>query len=232
MKRKNSIFSTIALFCAFLLMSSLPLPVAEAASFSVSKTNVTFENGKSTTITINASTHTGRLDIVSSNPNIAVVDESNLWVENNSKKITITAKSPGSAKITIKGELYDYATEEEKLYTETITVNVTKATSDSINSGANSSGTTNNNQTSNSEEIQQDIVSEEIVEPIVEEALPEENTIQEIDEINAEFQESASSTTQENKSSNGKILIIGAVTLVATLTIGIGIIASKKILRK
>ena len=86
--------------------------MAQAASFTISKSNLKIENGKSSTITINAPTHTGRLDIVSSNLGVATVSESNLWVENNSKTITISAKSAGSATITIKGELYDASTDE------------------------------------------------------------------------------------------------------------------------
>jgi len=304
MKRKNNIFSTIALFCAIIIMTALPLPVAEAANFSVSKTNVSIENGKSTTITINASTHTGRLDITSSNSNVATVDITNLWVENNSKTITISAKSTGSAKITIQGELFDESTNEEKMFTQTINVNVTKASS-----GSSSGGTTNNNQTSNpgtsnsgtsnsgnqssgtsnsgnlnagtssgkpssntnsntssssstsnkkpsssniqnnnssitsnsSESIQQAPISEEVVEPIAEQALPQEEIVQEDvikEETNAELQESASviieeiDSKQEDNNSAGKIIIMGAITLVAILTIGSGIVASKKILRK
>ena len=159
-RRKGNIITSIALILALVTISLLPLPVAHAANFSVSKSNVSIENGKSSTITINAPTHTGRLDIVSSNSGIATVSESSLWVENNSKTITISAKSIGTTTITIKGELYDASAEEEGSFSKTINVTVTKAAnSGGGNTGGTSSGnqgsgvtgtTTNTNQGSNS----------------------------------------------------------------------------------
>ena len=91
MKRKKSnLIMNLALICALTIIAVLPLPVAEAANLGISKTNVSLETGKDTTITISAVTHTGRLDIISSNVNVATVSESSLWVENNSKTITIS----------------------------------------------------------------------------------------------------------------------------------------------
>ena len=147
-KRKNNIIWTLTLISALIIITLLPLPVAEAASFTVSKTNISLENGKSSTITINAPTHTGRLDITSSNSGVASSSESSLWVENNSKTITISAKSAGTAVITIKGELYDSSTESEETFTKTINVSVSKGTTSGSNNttGGNTSGSTNGNQ--------------------------------------------------------------------------------------
>lgn len=144
-KRKNNLIPTIILICAIVIIASLPLPIAQAANFTVSKSNISIENGKTSTITINAPTHTGRIDISTSDSNVATVSTSNLWVEENSKTITISAKSIGTATITIKGELYDSSTEEETEYTKTVKVTVTKAVSSESN---NSSGTSNGNQSS------------------------------------------------------------------------------------
>lgn len=142
MRRKKRIITTLTLVSAIIIMTVLPLPKVEAASFTVSKSNVSIENGKNSTITINAPTHTGRLDIVSSNSSVAVVSENSLWVENNSKTITISAKNVGNAIITIKGELFDASTEEESTFSKTINVTVTKvATSGSTNTGNSSNGT-------------------------------------------------------------------------------------------
>ena len=150
MKRKKAnVFKNVALICALTLIALLPLPIAEAASFTVSKTNVTLDAGESTTITISASTHTGRIDIISSNPSVAEVKEKGLWVENNSKTITISAKSAGTAKITIKGELFDAATDEEREYSQTVNVTVKAANSNSNTTGGTQSGS-NSNQGSNS----------------------------------------------------------------------------------
>lgn len=143
-KRKNSIITTLALICAIIMITLLPLPIAEAANFTVSKSNVSIENGKSSTITIKAPTHTGRIDIVSSNSNVATVSDSSLWLENNSKTITISAKSVGSATITIKGELYDESIGEEAEYSRTINVTVTKVpnSSNTDSAGNNAGGST------------------------------------------------------------------------------------------
>ena len=149
-KRKNNIITSIALIFAIILMTLLPLPVAHAANFSVSKSNISMEVGKTSTITINAPTHTGRLDINSSNSGIATTNENNLWVENNSKTITISAKSAGTATITISGELYDSSTETEEKFSKTIKVTITKpVVSDSTNTSGsnNSNGTATGNNT-------------------------------------------------------------------------------------
>lgn len=155
MKRKSNIVTTLALVFSILVIMLLPLPVAQAANFTVSKSNVSIENGKDSTITINAPTHTGRLDIVSSNSAVATVNSSNLWVENNSKTIVISAKGVGTATITIKGELYDSSTDTEEDFSKTINVTVTKSSSSGqtntggTSGGTQSGGTTNNNQSSN-----------------------------------------------------------------------------------
>jgi len=157
-RRRNNLITSIALICAILMITILPLPVAEAANFTVSKSNVSLETGKSSTITINAPTHTGRINITSSNSVVATVSDSSLWVENDSKTITITAKSSGIATITIRGELYDSSADEENEFVRTVNVTVTKAsTSGSTITGGNSNGnagsstsgsTSNNNQSS------------------------------------------------------------------------------------
>lgn len=155
-KRKNNTITSIALIFAIILMALLPLPVAHAANFSVSKSNISIETGKTSTITINAPTHTGRLDINSSNSGIAITNEKNLWVENNSKTITISAKSAGTATITISGELYDSSTEKEEKFSKTVKVTVTKPvvlestnTSGNNNSTGTTENTTNTNQKPN-----------------------------------------------------------------------------------
>lgn len=123
MKKNINIIITV-IIAAILIM--LPIQKAEAASFTVSNSSVTLDIEKSTTITINALTHTGRINITSSNSNVASVNTNSIWVENNSQSITIAAKSEGNATITISGELYDTTIEGEQQYTKTINVTVNK----------------------------------------------------------------------------------------------------------
>lgn len=147
-KRKNNIIWTLILILAMIIVTLLPLPVAEAANFTISKSSISLENGKSSTITINAPTHTGRLDIISSNPDIAISNENSIWIENNSKTITISGKTSGTATITIKGELYDSSTESEEIFTKTINVNVSKKTI--LESNNTTTGSTNSSNTNSS----------------------------------------------------------------------------------
>ena len=140
---KKSFKMGIALMLTILitLITVLPQPNVEAASFTVSKSSVTLDIGKSSTITINSSTHTGRINITSSNFNVASVSAGSLWVENNSQTITISAKSAGNATITISGELFDSALEQELTYTKTISVTVNKPKEETSGGSGNQSGT-------------------------------------------------------------------------------------------
>lgn len=282
-KRKNNIIWTLILILAMIIVTLLPLPVAEAANFTISKSSISLENGKSSTITINAPTHTGRLDIISSNPDIAISNENSIWIENNSKTITISGKTSGTATITIKGELYDSSTESEEIFTKTINVNVSKKTilesnntttgstnssntnsssknnivnTNSQNSSAkpntNQSTVTNKKETSNivdnnlnkdnNIEDSKDLIenTNEVINEEIEENLPIiEN--EETGENQENLQESFESQISENINSNENIAhnnLIGLkenMIILVGLTIaiaGIGIILSKKILRK
>ncbi len=156
---KTKIIKTLVLITAFMLIAIIPIPKVEAASFTVSKTNVSVEIGKAATITVNASTHTGRINVTSSNTSVATVSSGSFWVENNSQTFTISGKAEGTATITVQGELYDSSTEEEKVFTKTINVTVTKpvvaeqpkpSTNGGTNQGTSSSGTTSKPSTNQS----------------------------------------------------------------------------------
>ena len=157
---KTKIIKTLVLITAFMLIAIIPIPKVEAASFTVSKTNVSVEIGKAATITVNASTHTGRINVTSSNTSVATVSSGSFWVENNSQTFTISGKAEGTATITVQGELYDSSTEEEKVFTKTINDTVTKPVvaeqpKPSTNGGTNqgtssSSGTTSKPSTNQS----------------------------------------------------------------------------------
>lgn len=141
MKKSYKIAIALMLIISTALIMLLPEPKVEAASFTVSKSSVTLDVEKSSTITINASTHTGRINITSSNSSVASVNVGSLWVENNSQTITISAKSAGNAIITISGELFDSALEQELTYTKTINVTVNKPKEESLGGSGNQSGT-------------------------------------------------------------------------------------------
>lgn len=123
MRKYINIIITV-IITAILIM--LPMQKTEAANFTISNSSVTLDVEKTTTININASTHTGRINITSSNSNVASVNTNSIWAENNSQSITISAKSEGTATITISGELFDTTINGEQKYTQTISVTVNK----------------------------------------------------------------------------------------------------------
>ena len=81
MKKSLKIGMALMLIISTSLIMLLPQLNVEAASFTVSKSSVTLDIGKSSTITINASTHTGRINITSSNSSVASVSAGAQLVE-------------------------------------------------------------------------------------------------------------------------------------------------------
>lgn len=81
----------------------LPINVVEAAgSFSINKGSASLTTGGTTTITVTASNCAGQFTISSSNSSVATVNTSSVWLDNSSATITVTAKSAGTANISIK----------------------------------------------------------------------------------------------------------------------------------
>lgn len=111
-----------------------------AGSFSLSKSSTSITEGKTDSFSINGSNATGRVDITSSNTNVATVSSSSEWLENNPKSITITAKKAGSATITVSGTVADKDGTEATV-TKKISVTV-KAKSSNSSSASSGGGTT------------------------------------------------------------------------------------------
>ena len=116
-----------------------------AADFSISLTSnsVTVGNTVSLRIDGTASGLTGRFNISTSNSSVASLSTSNVWVEDNVQYVTITAKSAGTATITVTPTdgISDRNASEPKLQTRTIkiTVNAPRTTT---NNGGGSNKTT------------------------------------------------------------------------------------------
>lgn len=73
-----------------------------ASSLKVSKSSVTINKGKSTTVTVTGSDVTGDINVSSSNSAVASVSGGG-WIENNSISIKITGKKAGTATISVSG---------------------------------------------------------------------------------------------------------------------------------
>ena len=112
-------------------------------SFSVNKSSETIEIGKTTTFLITATNCAGKFTITSSNNNVASVSSNGEWIENGSKEIIITAKSTGTATITVKADDVASADEDEVIGSKTITITVPEIKEENNNTNTG----TGNNQT-------------------------------------------------------------------------------------
>lgn len=106
-----------------LLLICLPAIVMASGSITVSPGSLSITEGGKATFSIKASNAAGRVDISSSNNSVATVSMSNTWVENGSVSVSVTAKSVGSATISVK--ITDAATFDGEALSGTRTVNVT-----------------------------------------------------------------------------------------------------------
>lgn len=137
--KKVIIIFTILLF-SILTFGSIK-SYAASGSFSVSKSSVSLEKGKSTTFTINLKNCEGVFAISSSNTSVATVSMSRTgWLESKAT-ITIKAKAKGTATISVKAE--DVSDDSAKEVTGTKSIKVT--VKDSSSATSNKPSTTNNN---------------------------------------------------------------------------------------
>lgn len=121
--RKLSLFMILALIC--------PMVVNAAGGISVSTKNISMEPNSTKTFTISATNAAGRVEITSSDSNVATVSSTSEFLDNNSVNITVSSKSAGTA--TIKVTATDVATydmeEVRTSYNITISVVTPETTS-------------------------------------------------------------------------------------------------------
>lgn len=100
-----------------------PMLVLAKGNVSVSRTNISLTKGQNANFVITANNAVGRVDISSSNNNIASVSSDKIWVENNRTTITVKGNAVGST--TIKVKITDVTTfDDENLSGTTYTINV------------------------------------------------------------------------------------------------------------
>lgn len=122
-----------AIFTMFFILTISIISKVNAAegSFSVSPTSKSLEKGKSVKVTITAKDCGGKFAIASSDTNIATVSESSVWIESESKTITVKAVGEGTATISVTAE--SVATSGETPEDVTGTKNVTIKVNDPSN---------------------------------------------------------------------------------------------------
>lgn len=121
--KKLSLFMILALIC--------PMVVNAAGGISVSTKNISMEPNSTKTFTISATNAAGRVEITSSDSNVATVSSTSEFLDNNSVSITVSSKSAGTT--TIKVTATDVATydmeEVRTSYNITISVVTPETTS-------------------------------------------------------------------------------------------------------
>lgn len=101
----------------------LPTNVLAAGNISVSTSNLTITKNTSSAFTITANNAAGRLDITSSNPSIASVSTSSIFLDMQSNTITVYGHEEGTT--TIKVHASDVTTyDDEDLSGKTYTINI------------------------------------------------------------------------------------------------------------
>lgn len=132
MKRK--ILSVVVLVVTFFGF----LTNVEAASLGISANTTSVVNGGSVTITVKATGLIGKFSITSSNGSVLSGGTSSVWLENESKTYKFSAKSIGSATITVKA--LDVADTNGNSYSgsKSVTINVVKPREKSTNNNLKS----------------------------------------------------------------------------------------------
>ena len=110
------------LLCSFIFLLIIPLQVNASGNVIVNKSSMIIELGNKESFTITAKNAAGKITISSSNSEVASVDKSSEWIENQTLTVNINAKNVGTAKITIN---IDAATFDEEVIKTTKTINIT-----------------------------------------------------------------------------------------------------------
>lgn len=118
----------ILLGLATILMVTVlaPFKTYAVGGFSVSTQDITLRPGESTTFSITASNSAGKIDLSTSNADIASINSDNIFLDMDSEDITVKANSVGTATITASASS-NFATYDEEILegqSYTITINV------------------------------------------------------------------------------------------------------------
>lgn len=95
----KKIILTLIIIAMFAML--IPTKVFAAGSFSLSRSSASLTTGGTTTITVATANCEGKFSVSSSNSSVATVSTSSFWGDEKGTSITVTAKSAGSATITI-----------------------------------------------------------------------------------------------------------------------------------
>lgn len=136
------------LILTLLLIGGLCLNVKTASAIGASASKTTLQVGQTATITVNSSDAAGRYNYSASGG--VSINKSSDWLEGSRSTITVTAKSAGTASVTINGTGLTSlgANPKPKSFSKTITFKVVPKSSGG-SSGGNSGGSSNNSSNNN-----------------------------------------------------------------------------------
>lgn len=118
----------ILLGLATILMVTMlaPFKTYAVGRFSVSTQDITLRPGESASFSVTASNSAGKIDLSTSDADIASIDEETIFLDMNSEDITVKANNAGTATITVSASS-NFATYDEEILegqSYTITINV------------------------------------------------------------------------------------------------------------
>lgn len=118
----------ILLGLATILMVTVlaPFKTYAVGGFSVSTQDITLRPGESASFSVTASNSAGKIDLSTSNANIASINSDSIFLDMDSEDITVKANSVGTATITASASS-NFATYDEEILegqSYTITINV------------------------------------------------------------------------------------------------------------
>lgn len=125
------------------VLAVLSISIVKAAGVTVSTNSLTIRQGGSTSFTVSADYAAGRVDIISSNPNVATVSSAKVWLDSygsGSAAITVNGIAQGSAVISVM--LTDVSDYDGNIMTGTYTIPVS-VTVPSTNSALSSLSVSN-----------------------------------------------------------------------------------------
>ena len=183
------------IICTFIMS----IGYAKAASYDVSVTSNTVTVGNSVTLTIKGNDLAGKFTLSSSNSGVASLSGSSLWIDNDSKSITISTSSAGTTVITITPT--DVTSYDGNAVTgnKTVTITVNSKPTSNPNNGGNKAGTTtttkpsrtkSNNNYLSSLTIEGYNLDKEFKKDVTEYSVAVENDIKKI-KINAQLDDSS-----------------------------------------
>lgn len=132
------------MICTFIISTSY----VKAASYDISVTSNTVTVGNSVTLTIKGNDLAGKFTLSSSNASVASLSSGSVWIDNDSKRVTINTNNAGTAVITISASDVTSYDGNSVTGNKSVTITVNSKPTSNPGNGGNKTGTTTKNNSS------------------------------------------------------------------------------------